>query len=381
MSLATRLVANESNSTMLPSALIDGLLAPPPSACRPPEPTLTRSVVPNSTVVYEDVSRVVRVTGHQIRGKRQERDIPAIVAEGRSGAAGVPLRAIIGHADSRRRVLRINRHFAGHQDQHAQCANSNHDASHGDVPHPLCRYAMICCAGGREARGRMTVGTKSGDRAVLETMSHVRAPRIRAITPEAFARLLQRLDPDADRAAAEYEKLRLALEKFFDWRGSRSPDEGADETIDRLVARLGGEGVVEDDPAVRLRHRPTRAARGAAAARANPDGRARRSVASVQRRSHRDRRPVARLFRGVPRAAPRRGAGVGAGLLRRRETGENRPSPAPGARRRPLADGAAQPRASVTRLPRTVREGVRGDGRSEGAGRGAPARFGVTRHS
>ena len=92
----------------------------------------------------------------------------------------------------------------------------------------------------------MTVGTQSGDRAVLETMSHVRAPRIRAITPEAFARLLQRLDPDADRAAAEYEKLRLALEKFFDWRGSRSPDEGADETLDRLVARLGGEGEVED---------------------------------------------------------------------------------------------------------------------------------------
>jgi DNA-directed RNA polymerase specialized sigma24 family protein len=68
----------------------------------------------------------------------------------------------------------------------------------------------------------------------------------RTITPEAFARLLQRLDPDADRAAAEYEKLRLALVKFFDWRGAWSPDHCVDETLDRLVARLGSDVVVED---------------------------------------------------------------------------------------------------------------------------------------
>lgn len=77
-------------------------------------------------------------------------------------------------------------------------------------------------------------------------MSHVRAPRSRSISPEAFARLLRRLDPDPDRAAAEYERLRRGLEKFFDWRGSPSPEECADETLDRLVERLGAEGVVED---------------------------------------------------------------------------------------------------------------------------------------
>ena len=51
-------------------------------------------------------------------------------------------------------------------------------------------------------------------------------------------RLLARLDPDLDRAAAEYENLRRALEKFFDWRGAWPADECADETLDRLVRRL-----------------------------------------------------------------------------------------------------------------------------------------------
>jgi DNA-directed RNA polymerase specialized sigma24 family protein len=77
-------------------------------------------------------------------------------------------------------------------------------------------------------------------------MTSVRVSPTRTVTPEAFARLLERLDPNADRAAEEYEKLRRALEKFFDWRGSRSPAECADETLDRLIARLGGGDLVED---------------------------------------------------------------------------------------------------------------------------------------
>ncbi len=81
---------------------------------------------------------------------------------------------------------------------------------------------------------------------LLETMSQVRAPRIRTVTPEAFARLLERLDADAEKAAAAYEDLRLALVKFFDWRGAWSPDDCADETLDRLVAKLGGDVVIED---------------------------------------------------------------------------------------------------------------------------------------
>src|SRR5512140_3722930 len=60
----------------------------------------------------------------------------------------------------------------------------------------------------------------------------------RSLTAAGLNRLLARLDADADRAAAEYERLRRALIKFFDWRGASAPDECADETIDRLARRL-----------------------------------------------------------------------------------------------------------------------------------------------
>jgi DNA-directed RNA polymerase specialized sigma24 family protein len=60
----------------------------------------------------------------------------------------------------------------------------------------------------------------------------------RTITAAGLARLLLRLDPDADRAALEYERLRRALVKFFDWRGGWPPDECADETLDRLARKL-----------------------------------------------------------------------------------------------------------------------------------------------
>jgi DNA-directed RNA polymerase specialized sigma24 family protein len=53
-----------------------------------------------------------------------------------------------------------------------------------------------------------------------------------------LARLLARLNPDRERAAEEYERLRRALIKFFDWRGAWLPEEGADEAIDRLARKL-----------------------------------------------------------------------------------------------------------------------------------------------
>lgn len=61
-----------------------------------------------------------------------------------------------------------------------------------------------------------------------------------------FSRLLERLDPDPDRAATAYERLRAALEKFFDWHGAWPPEECADETIDRLALKLGS-GLQIDD--------------------------------------------------------------------------------------------------------------------------------------
>ena len=68
----------------------------------------------------------------------------------------------------------------------------------------------------------------------------------RSITAAGLARLLARLDADPDRAAQEYERLRLMLVKFFDWRGASPPDECADETIDRLAAKLDAGNAIDD---------------------------------------------------------------------------------------------------------------------------------------
>jgi DNA-directed RNA polymerase specialized sigma24 family protein len=70
----------------------------------------------------------------------------------------------------------------------------------------------------------------------------------RGLTAAALAGLLARLDTDPERAGAAYEALRRALVALFTWRGAATPEECADETLDRLAARLG-EGVpVEDLP-------------------------------------------------------------------------------------------------------------------------------------
>jgi DNA-directed RNA polymerase specialized sigma24 family protein len=67
-------------------------------------------------------------------------------------------------------------------------------------------------------------------------------------TQGAFARLLARLGPDAERAGNAYEHLRRALTSFFAWRGAATPEECADETLDRLARRLDDGMVVEDLP-------------------------------------------------------------------------------------------------------------------------------------
>ncbi|HWW88894.1 MAG TPA: hypothetical protein VNZ26_35120 [Vicinamibacterales bacterium] len=59
-----------------------------------------------------------------------------------------------------------------------------------------------------------------------------------SISAAGLERLLTRLDADAERAGAEYERLRRALIRFFDWRGASAPEECADETLDRLAKKL-----------------------------------------------------------------------------------------------------------------------------------------------
>jgi DNA-directed RNA polymerase specialized sigma24 family protein len=66
------------------------------------------------------------------------------------------------------------------------------------------------------------------------------------MTAAGLTRLLNRLDPDADRAAHQYEDLRQALLRFFDWRGGSPPDECADDVIDRLARRLEEDTDVQD---------------------------------------------------------------------------------------------------------------------------------------
>lgn len=61
-----------------------------------------------------------------------------------------------------------------------------------------------------------------------------------------FHRLLARLDRDPARAAQEFERLRRTLTRFFDWRGVSFPDDCADETLDRLAAKLADDVAVLD---------------------------------------------------------------------------------------------------------------------------------------
>jgi len=68
-------------------------------------------------------------------------------------------------------------------------------------------------------------------------MAH-RTENSRSITADGLARLLARLHSDAEQAGLEYVRLRRSLVKFFDWRGAWSPEECADEALDRLARRL-----------------------------------------------------------------------------------------------------------------------------------------------
>ena len=58
------------------------------------------------------------------------------------------------------------------------------------------------------------------------------------LTQDAFARLLARLDPDEELAGRKYETIRHGLITFFECRGGRSPEDLADETINRVARRL-----------------------------------------------------------------------------------------------------------------------------------------------
>jgi DNA-directed RNA polymerase specialized sigma24 family protein len=71
------------------------------------------------------------------------------------------------------------------------------------------------------------------------------------LTQDAFNTLLDWLDADRDRAGCKYEAIRRRLIKIFTGRGCYEAEELADETINRVIARVGDVASgYEGDPAL-----------------------------------------------------------------------------------------------------------------------------------
>lgn len=60
-----------------------------------------------------------------------------------------------------------------------------------------------------------------------------------SLTQEAFNRLLAALGQDRDTAAHRYLEIRRNLVRLFEWRGCGTPDELADEAINRCAKKIG----------------------------------------------------------------------------------------------------------------------------------------------
>ena len=63
---------------------------------------------------------------------------------------------------------------------------------------------------------------------------------------ESFDAFLTSLDQDRLRAAEKYEQIRLRLINFFIWRGGQFPEDDADETINRIIRKLGEGNQIRD---------------------------------------------------------------------------------------------------------------------------------------
>src|SRR3954453_12839243 len=67
-----------------------------------------------------------------------------------------------------------------------------------------------------------------------------------ALTQEAFDSLLARLGADRDLAGNQYLEIRRNLVRLFEWRGCATPDEYADETINRCARKIGDGEEIRD---------------------------------------------------------------------------------------------------------------------------------------
>jgi len=59
------------------------------------------------------------------------------------------------------------------------------------------------------------------------------------LTQESFDRLLDGLSSDRDAAGTRYLEIRRNLVRLFEWRGCPTPDEYADETLNRCARKIG----------------------------------------------------------------------------------------------------------------------------------------------
>lgn len=67
------------------------------------------------------------------------------------------------------------------------------------------------------------------------------------ITSDSFARLLEWIDDGADSGGQKYLEMRRLLVNYFDRKNCLSPDELADETLNRVARRLEEEGKIETE--------------------------------------------------------------------------------------------------------------------------------------
>ena len=71
------------------------------------------------------------------------------------------------------------------------------------------------------------------------------------LTQEAFEQLLAFLSPDREKAGRRYEEIRLKLVKIFTCRGCMTPEDLADETINRVAKKVAEIGkTYVGDPAL-----------------------------------------------------------------------------------------------------------------------------------
>jgi len=68
------------------------------------------------------------------------------------------------------------------------------------------------------------------------------------LTGEAFTKFLARLNAEPERAGHQYEAIRLALVKFFDWQGAFAPEDLSDEVINRVARKIDDGETLRDVP-------------------------------------------------------------------------------------------------------------------------------------